>query len=270
MSEQVTAHYSFGGLRDRIEAGLAATDEAATVETLGAVDEFHVGGRRATAHLVAQLELSTSDHVLDIGCGLGGMARYIASQTSARVTGVDLTAEYVEVAGWLTELVDLGDLISFVHGSATDLPATAGPFTAATMVHVGMNIVDKPAVFEQVAAAMAAGSPFAIYDVLLTGEAQPNFPTPWAATADTSVLESADAYVGHLERAGFVIETVNDRTDAALASFDQLAASAGSGPPPLGLHLVMGPTTPTKIGNLVAAIKAGVLAPTEIVARTLN
>jgi len=270
MNEQVTAHYSFGGLRDRIEAGLAASGREPTVEALGAVDEFHVGGRPATKRLVDQLGLTAADHVLDIGSGLGGTARYIASQTEARATGVDLTLEYVEVARWLTEAVGLSELVTFVHGSAAELPADQGPFSAATMVHVGMNIADKASVFDQLAAVLERGAKFAIYDVMLTGEAQPDFPTPWAATAATSAVESADAYAGYLEQAGFSVDTVADRADAALASFEQLAATAGSGPPPLGLHLVMGPTTPTKIGNLVAAIKAGVVAPTEIVAHNSN
>jgi hypothetical protein len=40
---------------------------------------------------------------------------------------------------------------------------------------------------------------------------------------------------------------------------------AQSGAPPLGLHLLMGPTTPQKIANMVSAIEAGVISPTEII-----
>lgn len=267
MSESITSHYSFGGLQDRIAAGIAASGAEATVESLGPVDEFHVGGRAATAHLLEQLELTADDHVLDIGSGLGGTARYIASQTGARVTGVDLTLEYVEVADWLTNEVGLGAQITFVHGTAAELPGGLSTFTAATMVHVGMNIADKQAVFDQVAAVLEPGAAFAIYDVMSTGAAQPDFPTPWAASAKTSAVESSESYIGYLEQAGFTVTSVVDRTDTAIVAFDQLAAGASAGPPPLGLHLVMGPTTPTKIGNLVAAIKNGIVAPTEIVAR---
>lgn len=269
MNDEVAAHYAIGGLRERIETGLATLGEPASVELLGAVDEFHIGGRPATQHLVDRLELDDKSRVLDIGSGLGGTARYIASTRGAKVTGVDLTLEYVEVANWLTELVGLDHLVMSVHASAQDLPAEHGAFTAAVMVHVGMNVADKRALFAGVAERLEPGATFAIYDLLVTGDARPDYPVPWAASPATSSLETADAYVAQLIDAGFLIETIEDRTAAALESIEQMAAASKNGPAPLGLHLVMGPTTPTKFGNLVAAIKNATIAPTEIIARRL-
>lgn len=269
MSGEITSHYSFGGLRDRIEAGLAKQHGQPTVDTLGPVDEFHVGGRTATAHLVDQLDLTAGDRVLDVGSGLGGTARYMAATRGVQVTGVDLTEEYVAVATWLTELVGLEDSVRFVHASAADLPPADHAFDAATMVHVGMNIADKAAVFADVASQLGPGATFGIYDLMVTGEVQPKYPVPWASSANSSFLETSAAYVAHLEQAGFIDVRVADRTPAALAAFDQLAQAATDGPPPLGLHLVMGPQTPTKFGNLVRAVKAGSIAPTEIIAHRI-
>jgi SAM-dependent methyltransferase len=267
MRNKIADHYSFGGLRERIETGLAKLGTPPTVASLGPVDEFHVGGRLATAHLIDQLGLDESDRVLDIGCGLGGTARYIASATGAQVTGVDLTREYIEVATWLTELVGLDERATFVHASAADMPQAEQLYTAATMVHVGMNIPDKAVVFADVAAQLASCARFAIYDLMVTGEAEPQYPVPWAASQATSALETAAAYQAHLQATGFEIEVVEDRTEAAMASFEQLVSSTSDGLPPLGLHLVMGPTTPTKFRNLVAAVRNGIIAPTEIIAR---
>ena len=264
MTEAIAEHYSFGGLRARIERGLADSGEPATVANLGAVDEFHLGGRPATAHLVDQLHLGPDHHVLDLGSGLGGLARFIAETTGARVTGVDLTAEYVEVARWLTGLVGLDNRVSFEHGSAADPPA--GQYDAATMLHVGMNIADKRDVFARVRQQLKPAAQFAIYDIMATGADEPQFPCPWAASPATSFLETAEAYADHLIAAGFSIDAVEDRSDAARAALTQLASSATGGPPPLGLHLVMGPSTPTKISNMRDALIAGVIAPTEILA----
>jgi ubiquinone/menaquinone biosynthesis C-methylase UbiE len=267
MTTNITDHYSFGGLRGRIENGLAMLNSAPTVETLGPVDEFHIGGRAATAHLVEQLDLDAGDHVLDIGSGLGGTARFMAASADVTVTGVDLTEEYVQVATWLTELVDLSASVHFIHASAAELPVPAQAFAAATMVHVGMNIPDKAAVFGDIANQLAPGGVFGIYDLMVAGEAHPDYPVPWAATRSTSFLETPARYVAHLEAAGFRSVEVIDRTQAALAAFEQLAAATGNGPPALGLHLVMGPDTPTKFGNLVAAVRSGAVVPTEIIAR---
>ncbi|HAY69983.1 methyltransferase domain-containing protein [bacterium] len=267
-NKDLADHYSFGGLRERIEHGLSTLSQPPTVASLGAVDEFHVGGRPATAHLVEQLALGPADRVLDIGSGLGGTGRYIASSTGAAVVGVDVTEEYVHVARWLTELVGLSALVKFVHAAAADLPAQEREFSAATMVHVGMNLSDKAAVFTDIAAQLAPGSAFGIYDLLVTGSERPNYPVPWASTPTTSFLETADDYVAHLVAAGFTVEVVTDRSEAALAGIAHQAAATSKGSSPLGLHLVMGPATPTKFGNLVAAIGSGVIAPTEIIARS--
>ncbi len=267
MNNQITEHYSFGGLRERIEHGISQLGEPASVNNLGAVDEFHVGGRSATEHLIGQMKLGEADRVLDLGSGLGGTARYIASATGASVTGVDLTREYVEVATWLTDLVGLAGRVDFVHASIADKAPAAEPFTAATMVHVGMNIPDKSTVFSDVGARLQPGAVFAIYDLMCTGDEQPDYPVPWAATEATSALETVEAYQEQLLESGFSIEVVDDRTEAAIETFSQIAASTGDGPPALGLHLVMGPTTGTKLGNLATAVRDGILAPPEIIAR---
>ncbi len=67
----------------------------------------------------------------------------------------------------------------------------------------------------------------------------------------------------------FAITTERNRRDFALEFFEKLKTStaAGSGPAPLGLHILMGDTTPRKIANMVANIASGTIAPVEIVAR---
>src|SRR5690606_33691687 len=107
-----------------------------------AVDEFHIGGAEATAALLDQLDIGPDTRVLDIGSGIGGPARTIAERTGARVTGVDLTPDFVETARSLTETVGLS--ADFVVGSALDLPFADAAFDLATLIHVGMNIPDKP------------------------------------------------------------------------------------------------------------------------------
>src|SRR6185369_17299910 len=101
MPEQVgvSKHYTRGGLIDAIRAGLASLGKApgsVTVDDLGPVDEFHIGGRKASEDFLDQLGLGADKHVLDVGCGLGGAARFVASRYGCRVTGIDLTSEYVE------------------------------------------------------------------------------------------------------------------------------------------------------------------------------
>lgn len=264
----IVDHYVFGGLRDRIEAGLAAVGEEPTVDMLGAVDEFHIGGRGATSRLIDHVDLPAAAAVLDIGCGLGGTARHIVATTDAHVSGIDLAPEYIDVATWLSELVGLGDRVSFDVGSALDLPFGDASFDLATLVHVGMNIADKDRLSAEVARVLRPAGTFAIYDVMRSHDGELTYPVPWAANAATSYLSTPDDYVEHLEAAGFEVVAVNDRRQEATAFFDRLqAAGSGGPPPPLGLHLVMGPETPVKVKNMVDNVRAGVISPTEILAR---
>ena len=108
----VSAHYGAGGILDRIMAGLSTmgiAPEDAKPGDLKPVDEFHIGGAEATRDLIAQTGITEDAHVLDIGSGIGGTPRFLVSETGCRVTGIDLTPEFVETARALSAMVGLGD-----------------------------------------------------------------------------------------------------------------------------------------------------------------
>lgn len=267
----VADHYARSGLLETIEAGVEAlgkTLQTVTVADLAPIDEFHVGGRPATTNLLNQLTINKSDHVLDLGSGLGGLARVIASDFHASVVGVDLTPDYVEAASELTRWVGLGDRARFQVGSATELPFDPDSFDVATLLHVGMNIEDKDALFAGVFRVLRSGGRFGIYDNMWTGaEHTLEFPVPWAPSQASSFVETAATYQAGAEAAGFEVVSVRDRSEAALDFFAGLRKRSGDhdGPPPLGLHQLMGADAGVKTRNLYGAIDAGYIAPTELI-----
>lgn len=269
----VAAHYSWGGaLLADIEAGITAmglTRHTVTADDLGPVDEFHVGGRPATVELVAHLAATSASELLDIGCGIGGTGRFIASTTGARVTGVDLTPEYIDVAGTLTEWTSLDHLVRFEVASALDMPFEGGSFDGATQLHVGMNIADKPALFAEIHRVLRPGARFALYDIMTMSAGDITFPVPWSGEASNSFLADVVGYREHLEAAGFEVLVERNRGAFAAEFFAALSkrTAGADGPPPLGLHLMMGPDASTKIGNMATAITAGIISPVELVSR---
>src|SRR5215471_18047457 len=102
----VETHYTSESLGETI---LTALKEAGkdldhlTPDDLAPVDEFHSGQRLATVRLAELVGLAGSERVLDVGSGLGGPSRYLAWRYGCRVSGIDLTAEFVRVADMLTE-----------------------------------------------------------------------------------------------------------------------------------------------------------------------
>ena len=152
-------------------------------------------------------------------------------------------------------------------GSALNMPVADAGFDLAVMFHVGMNIEDKAGLFAEVSRALATGGTFALFDVMGGAVSGPLvFPLPWSTVAETSFVDPPEVYVEAANAAGLELIARTDRTDFALAFFEQaFARMAESGPPALGIHLMMGETAPEKFQNYVTNLKAGRICPTEMI-----
>jgi ubiquinone/menaquinone biosynthesis C-methylase UbiE len=272
LEHQIARHYSHGSLEKSILDALQAAGkdpDRLTLADLAPVDEFHIGGRQATTDFAAQLDFPPDSHLLDVGCGIGGASRYFAHEHRCRVTGIDLSEEYVQVAQSLSRLVGLDGRVSYQRGSASDLPFPAATFDGAYMLHVGMNIADKQALFASIRRVLKPGAVFGIYDVMRDGDGELNFPLPWAAGPETSFVESVATYRTLLESVGFEVQKIRARREFAIEFFQRMRARApqGDGRPALGLNIPMGPTWRQKIDNVVANLERGLIAPAEIVCR---
>ena len=244
VEQSVAQHYTHGRLEQAIldAASAAGKDiDRLKVDDLAAADEFHIGGRQATIELAQQLDLRPGMHLLDVGSGLGGAARYFANEHQCQVTGIDLTEEYVVTANALARRVGLADRVIYRQGSALALPFPPASFDGAYMLHVGMNIEDKAGLFAGVRKALKRGAVFGVYDVMQIAPGALNFPVPWAGTAETSFVDTPITYRRHLEANGFEVTKERGRRQFGIEFFRQMRARAAVVPtPPRGLHIVMG------------------------------
>ena len=272
MHERVAQHYARSDLEDAIVKALIASGkdpDKLKPSDLAPVDEFHTGGRQATIELAAQAGFASGMHLLDVGCGIGGASRYFAAEHGCRVTGIDLTDDYVRTAEAFARRVGLADRVSYRQASALALPFEREGFDGAYMMHVGMNIEDKPRAFAEVRRVLKSGSMFAVFDIMRTGDGRLRFPLHWAATPETSFVVGAADYRDALRTAGFVIVKERDRGAFARDFFRDVAeqtAKAG-GPPPLGIHILMKTDVAQKLANYVGNLEAGLLAPIEMTCR---
>ena len=148
----VEEHYASTDITARILTALRAAngqDVPITPDTLAPIDHFHGKGVVATEELAALLQPKASDHLLDIGSGIGEPARWIAAKYGCRVTGVDLTAAFCEVARELNSLTGLADRVQIKHGSALSLPLPDNSFDRAYSQAALMNVSDKRSVFRE-------------------------------------------------------------------------------------------------------------------------
>jgi len=266
----ISEHYTHGDLLSSIEVAvskLGKTINNVSVEDLGPVDEFHIGGRLATANFLNRLNFSDRNHILDIGCGLGGAARFVASKYNVKVTGIDLTQEYIQTGNTLSAWVGLEKQITLKQENALSMSFKDHSFDGAYMLHVGMNIENKEKLFSEIFRLLKPGSIFGIYDIMKDMEGDVTYPVPWASVHETSKLSTPSEYKKALINSGFNIIEEDNRRDFALNFFKELRLrnEANGGPPPLGLHTLMKESTPIKLKNMLDGIAANYIAPIEII-----
>jgi sarcosine/dimethylglycine N-methyltransferase len=246
----VRNHYRATGLTGRLMTALAAfgpEDQRLTPEQLSAMDQFHTRGLAATAELARLAGITADMSVLDVGCGVGGPARFLAATCGCRVTGVDLSEPFVDAARYLAERTGQSGQVSFQTASALELPFDDGGFGVVLLQHVAMNVSDRAGLYREIRRVLKSGGRFATYDVVLKG-GEPHYPVPWARTSATSFLWTAAATREAIERAGFRTLSWQDDTEVAKAWIAQLRAA---GPPPSpNLGVIMGPDFAQLSANL--------------------
>ena len=231
------AHYSARDIEARILAGLRAAglnpEQRLSPEELGALDHFHTGGLRASRELLEVAQIRAEDRVLDIGAGLAGSARLLASVVGCRVDCIDMSPDYCVGAVLLNRLTGLGDRIKVHQGSALDLPFTDGSFDVVWMQNVGMNIADKRTLYGEIARVLEPGGRYAFQEMAAGKAATSYYPLPWATDPADNFLVSADEMRSLLAGCGFIAELFEDTSDTHLSR--TLANAAPAAPGQLGL-----------------------------------
>jgi len=262
VGDVVREHYSGADLEHVLlqalrEVGL--DPDALEVNDLAGADQLHAGGLAGTSYLLRQLDLGPDARLLDVGCGVGGPARVAARQYRCRVVGVDLSPDFVRLAEHLTHRVGLTELVQHQVAAGEHLQFDDASFDRAMMLHVGMNIQDKVAVFTEVCRVLRPGGLFGLYEQMKTGNAAPTYPLLWAEDDTSSFLASPDSYVDDLKAAGFAVERVENRTG--------VSSLPTPGQPRLTPAALFGPSFAERLRNSAAATRAGLVQPVLVVAR---
>jgi sarcosine/dimethylglycine N-methyltransferase len=243
--DPVAQHYGTAGIAERALAALRAAngpDAPVTPEALAPIDHFHGRGVVATEELARRLDPQPGEHLLDIGCGIGGPARWIAAKYRVRVTGVDLTPEFCDAARALNAACGLADRVTIIEGSALALPVPDAAFDRAYSQNAIMNIADKQRFYREAFRALKPGGLLALSNVCAGPAGPPYFPVPWAATPATSFLATPEETRADLEAAGFAIVSFRDTSDelrpAQMRERERMERDEIA--PALGIHLILG------------------------------
>jgi ubiquinone/menaquinone biosynthesis C-methylase UbiE len=241
--DPVETHYASRDLGETILAALktAGKDiDHLTPDDLAPVDEFHGGQRPATIRLAELVGFTGTERVLDVGSGLGGPSRYLAWRYGCRVSGIDLTTEFVRVAEMLTRLTGLTDRVDYRQGNALDLPFEDRNFDIVWSQNAAMNIAERDRLYREMRRVLKPGGKLALQEVAAGPGGPPHFPVQWARDRAISFLFSAEETRARLEAAGLRVLSWQDTTQEALESAKRRAQTSLAAPPPLGTHLILG------------------------------
>lgn len=203
--------YQMEHIQNRLNArGLGAGP--LTVPQLIACDQLHYLGTDALDEAASKLDLYPNKHVLDIGSGLGGPARYLAFRHGCRVTGVELQEDFFETSVALTERAGLGHLVDFICGDFTTLDLQGQRFDHWISFLAFVHIADRERLFEACARALRPSCTFYIEDFVQRRPFTPGEERALAETVACTYVPTAGQYLSDLKGAGLEVLEWTDAT----------------------------------------------------------
>ncbi|TCC01550.1 class I SAM-dependent methyltransferase [Kribbella soli] len=263
---RLSTQYVTGTSRADIEQALIAAGKdvhALQAADLAMLEDYHTGGRIATAQLADLVDITPVSSVLDAGTGVGGTARYLASRFGCAVAAVDLSDEYCETARWLNRLVGLDDRIMVRQGDVTALPFDDASFDVVFSQHVQMNVAAKDELYQEARRVLKADGRLALWDITAGNGRELDYPLPWAEIPSHSHLSTPAALRAGIEAAGFTIDHWADPTEEVAKLMQAVRALP---PSPLGLHAFV-PDFRERLQNLTTALSDGRLQAIRATAR---
>jgi MPBQ/MSBQ methyltransferase len=183
--------------------------------------------------------------------GIGGSTRRLSHETGCRVTGIDLSNEYIDAAERLTQLLNMQERVRFRACSALELPFEDDCFDGVWSLQMNMNVEDKQAWLNETYRVLKPSGRAIFYEVCASKNTHIHCPVPWAQDSSMSFLVLPDSFRTMIEAAGFEIAVWNDKTDLAQEAFSAAREPVGEpNLPVLGVYLLVGRDIQAKAYNL--------------------
>mgnify|MGYP000061615943 FL=1 len=258
-----------GDLYSRINQAMSDSglnNKKLEIEDLFPIDQYHARGIGATKDLGKRMPITKNQKILDVGCGLGGPARYYAKEFKCHITGVDITPSFIEIGNNFNRLTSMSTMVDLYVGNGEKLEFEDEVFDGAYSQHVTMNISDRMKFFSEIYRVLKKGSFFAFTEHGLGPEGDPIFPLPWADNQEMSFLLPLENTNAILKEIGFQNIKIIETGDKYIAGYEKLIQKQPkSEKPTLGIHVIGGSSMHERSINSMRSIKENRTLPFEIV-----
>jgi tocopherol O-methyltransferase len=165
--------------------------------------------------------LAADSQVLDVGCGIGGPACYLAGFSGARIRGLTPNVAQLQLARTLAVHAKVGDRVAFDLGSAGALPYPDKSFDVVLFFESPCHFPDRNLFFREVWRVLRCGGRLAGEDWLAKDGLNPQEATryihPICRTWAIPKLGTRTEYASDMAVAGFKVrEAVDLRDEMAL------------------------------------------------------
>jgi ubiquinone/menaquinone biosynthesis C-methylase UbiE len=169
----------------------------------------HLGNVEATDRLVELCQIDRGKYVLDVGCGSGATAVYLAETCGCRVMGVDILPRMVDRAREMADRKGVSGLTEFRVGEAEDLPFSAGMFDVVMTESVTAFPEDKSKAVSEYARVLKPGGYVGLNESTWLKTPVPPEMEDWAAQEVGATIspQTADGWTGLLVGAGLQVVT---------------------------------------------------------------
>ena len=185
----------------------------------------HMGGLSTTKELIELCGIDERTHVLEVGCGTGATARYMAKKLGCRVMGVDIRPTMIEQARDRAARAHVSERAEFRVADATDLPFEDGTFDVVLVESVTTFIEDKAAAIGEYARVVKSGGCVGLNEEIWHKTPPPREIVEYAAqTWDVQAkIPTLEGWVVLLKASGLTVELASPRRFGPLTDFSELA-----------------------------------------------
>jgi SAM-dependent methyltransferase len=194
---------------------------ALEAEDLAPHDQLHAGGLEATRIFMDWVQVPSGARVLDLGAGLGGPARVLASTLACTVTALDISPALTAAGAELTSWMGLSERVAHVAGGLEALEATGG-FDLLWLQHLDIHLADKPSFYSACLGHLVPGGRLVLHDWLAGAVGRPRFPLPWSADGSLSFLATRDELAALLHEVGWRISRLEPQEERTLGWYRKL------------------------------------------------
>jgi phosphoethanolamine N-methyltransferase len=204
---------------NNLDAGQYTPDEIRKYEAIYGRNFISPGGEATTRELLGLVAITPQMRVLDVGCGLGGATFVIARTFGARVHGIDLSQNMLQIARKRCQEADLAQAASFEHADILRYDCS-DLYDLAHSRDVFLHIYDKARLFANIKRCLRPGGHLLFTDYLCRAG-------PKSAAFEAYIhsrqydLRSLDEYRLLLEQAGFDVLLAQDRTAEFIAILER-------------------------------------------------